>query len=56
MDSDKKPSENTTSANDNVNNNVTYTQSGEVTRKDDRDRNDSASDWNAELSRTGRNK
>ena len=56
MNSDKKPSEGTTSADDNVSNNVTYSESGEITREDERDRNDSTADWNAEDSRTGRNK
>ncbi|WP_181369443.1 hypothetical protein [Flavobacterium album] len=56
MNHDKKPSEGTTSADDNVNNNAHYSGSGEITRDDERDRNDSTEDWDAEDSRTGRNK
>jgi len=56
MDKDKKTEEGTTSADDNVNNNVRYSDSGEVIRDDERDRTDSTSDWNAEDSRTGRHK
>jgi hypothetical protein len=56
MDNKKKPSEGTTSADDNVSNNAQYAKDGEITRDDDRDRNNSADDWNAEQSRTGRNK
>lgn len=56
MQYDKKPSKRTTSADDNVSNNAHYTGSGEITRDDERDRNDSTEDWNAEDSRTGRNK
>lgn len=46
----------TTSADDNVNNNAHYDKSGKITRDDERDRKDSTDDWNAEDSRTGRNK
>jgi len=53
---DKKPSEGTTSADDNVNNNIHIDKNGNVIREDDRDRHDSSTDWNAEESRTGRNK
>ncbi|WP_154657757.1 hypothetical protein [Flavobacterium subsaxonicum] len=53
---DKKPSEGTTSADDNVNNNIHIDKNGNVTREDDRDRHDSSTEWNAEESRTGRNK
>ncbi|WP_185965521.1 hypothetical protein [Flavobacterium zepuense] len=56
MSTDKKPSEGTTSADDNVNNNIYIDKDGNVTRKDDRDRNDSTTDWDAEQSRTGRHK
>ncbi|MGQ2985180.1 hypothetical protein [Flavobacterium sp.] len=56
MKDDKKPSEGTTSADDKVDNNAHYSGSGEITRDDERDRNNSADDWNAEDSRTGRNK
>lgn len=56
MHNDKKPSEDTTSADDNVNNNAHYSESGEITREDDRDKHDSTTDWNAEESRTGRHK
>ncbi|MCW4470720.1 hypothetical protein OGH69_17240 [Flavobacterium sp. MFBS3-15] len=45
-----------TSADDNVNNNAHYTQSGEIIRDDERDRHNSTDEWNAEDSRTGRNK
>lgn len=56
METDKKPSENTTNANDNVDNNAHYTKDGEVMREDSRDKNDSTEDWDAEQSRTGRHK
>lgn len=56
MHNDKKPLETTKSANDNVNNNARYSESGEITRKDDRDKRDSTTDWNAEDSRTSRHK
>ena len=54
MDKDKPKG--TTSADDNVNNNAHYSESGEITRDDERDRKNSRDDWNAEDSRTGRNK
>ncbi len=56
MHPDKKPSEDTTSSDDNVSNNAHYSEAGEITRDDERDRSDSTEDWNAEDSRTGRNK
>ena len=56
MDTKKRPSEGTTSADDNVSNNAHYLKDGKITREDDRDRHNSADDWNAEKSRTGRNK
>ena len=46
----------TTAANDNVNNTARYSESGEISRDDERDQNKSADDWNAEENRTGRNK
>ena len=52
----KKPSEGTTSADDNVDHSARYSESGEITRDDERDQKDSTTDWNAEDSRTGRNK
>ena len=33
-----------------------YSESGEISRDDERDQNKSADDWNAEENRTGRNK
>jgi len=56
MSVDKKPSQGTTSADDNVNNNIRTDKDGNLTRVDDRDRNDSTTDWDAEQSRTGRHK
>lgn len=56
MDTSKKPSEGTTSADDNVNNNARYKGYGKTMRDDERDQKDSTTDWNAEDSRTGRNK
>lgn len=56
MNNDKKPSEGTISSDDNVSNNAHYTKDGKITRNDDRDRNNSSEDWNAEKNRTGRNK
>lgn len=56
MNTDKKPSEGTTSADDNVDHNAHYNTNGEITRDEERDRKDSTEDWNAEDSRTGRNK
>lgn len=51
-----KPNKGTTSTNDNVNNQARYDKNGNITRQDSRDRHNSADDWNAEESRTGRNK
>jgi hypothetical protein len=45
-----------TIADDKMDNNAHYDKNGNITRPDDRDRNNSADDWNAELSRTGRHK
>lgn len=56
MDIDKTNNSGTTSADDNVNNNARYDKNGNITRQDERDRHDSTEDWNAEDSRTGRNK
>lgn len=56
MNNEKRPSEGTTSSDDNVSNNAHYEKDGKITREDDRDRNNSTDDWNAEKSRTGRNK
>ena len=56
MQSEKKPSEQVNSADDNVSNNARYSESGEITREDERDKKDSAEDWNAEDSRTGHHK
>ena len=57
MNHDKRrPSEGTTSADDNVDHNARYSESGDITRQDERDRHDSDDDWNAEDSRTGRHK
>ena len=55
MSTDKKE-EGKTSADDNVNNNAHYSEDGEVTRPDDRDRHPGPDDWDAEKSRTGRHK
>lgn len=43
-------------ADDNVSNNAHYSESGEITREDERDRKKSSDDWNAERNRTGRHK
>lgn len=56
MRDDKNNNSGTTSSDDNVNNNAHYDSDGKITRDDERDRKDSADDWNAEESRTGRNK
>ena len=56
MNHDKKPSKGTTSGDDNVSNNARYSDSGKISRDDERDRGNSAEEWNAEDSRTGRNK
>lgn len=53
MDEKKKG---TITADDKVDNNARYSDSGEITRDDERDQHNSAEDWNAEDSRTGRNK
>ncbi|MGV3459455.1 MAG: hypothetical protein ACO1N9_03255 [Flavobacterium sp.] len=53
---DDKNNNGTTNADDNVSNNAHYDKTGKITRDDERDRKDSADDWDAELSRTGRNK
>ncbi len=45
-----------TTADDKVDNSAKYNELGEITRDDERDQNNSADDWNAEHSRTGRNK
>lgn len=44
------------SADDKVDNNARYDKNGKITRDDERDHNNSADEWNAEDSRTGRNK
>ena len=56
MSTDKKNDEGKTSADDNLNNNAHYSKDGEITREDDRDCHNSADEWDAEKSRTGRNK
>ncbi|MCO6149542.1 hypothetical protein [Flavobacterium sp. NRK1] len=56
MKDDKKPSESRITADDNMSNNAHYTKSGKVVREDERDQNDSSEEWNAEKSRTSRNK
>lgn len=56
MDTNKKPTGGTTSADDNVSNNIHIDKKGNITREDDRDRHDSTTDWDAEESRTGRHK
>ncbi|SFQ50144.1 hypothetical protein [Flavobacterium akiainvivens] len=53
---DDKNKQGKTSAEDNMGNNAEYDKNGNIHRTDDRDRNNSADDWNAELSRTGRHK
>jgi hypothetical protein len=55
MQSDKNP-KGRTSADDNMGNNAEYDKNGNISRTDDRDRHNSADDWNTELSRTGRHK
>ena len=55
MNSDKN-NEGKTSSDDNVNNNAHYDKDGNVTRPDERDHRNSADDWDAEKSRTGRHK
>jgi hypothetical protein len=52
MDKDERK----TLANDNMNNNARYDENGKITRTDDRDRKSPDEDWDAERSRTGRNK
>lgn len=56
MYTDDNEKEGKTQANDNFSNNARYDKNGNVSRTDDRDRNNPAEDWNAELSRTGRSK
>lgn len=56
MNADKKPVEGTIKADDNTDHNAHYTKSGEVYRDEERDQTDSTEQWNAEDSRTGRNK
>jgi YD repeat-containing protein len=56
MNQDKKPTERKTTSDDNVSNNAHYSESGEITRDDDRDRKNSTDDWDAEHNRTGRHK
>lgn len=56
MNSDKKPSEGNRSADDNTDHAAHYDKDGNITRDDERDRKDSTDDWDAEDSRTGRNK
>lgn len=56
MNDKKNTSEGKTLANDNVSNNAHYSKDGKITREDDRDRNKSMDDWNAEQNRSGRNK
>ena len=56
MNTDKKNDDGKTSSDDNLNNNAHYSKDGEITREDDRDKHPDAFDWDAEKSRTGRNK
>jgi YD repeat-containing protein len=56
MDNKEKTAEGTTSTDDNVSNNAHYDKDGNISREDDRDRHNSADDWNAEENRTGRHK
>ncbi len=53
---DKKTHVDTTQADDNVSHNAHYDSNGEPNQFDERDRKDSTEEWNAEHSRTGRNK
>lgn len=53
---DKKTHTDTTQANDNVSHNAHYGENGEPNQFDERDRKDSTEEWNAEHSRTSRNK
>lgn len=52
---DKTP-KGTTNSDDDVSNNAHYSESGEVTHEDGRDRNKSTDDWDAEKNRSGRHK
>lgn len=45
-----------TLTNDNMSNNAHYDKNGKITRTDDRDKKSPDEDWDAEKSRTGRNK
>lgn len=56
MTDDKNLKEGEISSDDNTGNNAHYDKDGNITRTDDRDRHKSADDWDAEKSRTGRNK
>ncbi|MCR5862619.1 hypothetical protein LRS05_16755 [Flavobacterium sp. J372] len=56
MKDNKNNNPGTRSADDKVDNNAHYDDKGKITRDDERDRKNSSDDWNAEDSRTGRNK
>lgn len=53
---DKKTHTDTMQADDNVSHNAHYGENGEPNQFDERDRKDSTEEWNAEHSRTSRNK
>jgi hypothetical protein len=57
MDIKNKPADNEKiQANDDVSQNAHYEENNGPEQLDERDRNDSTEDWNAEQSRTGRHK
>lgn len=56
MNDDKKTHIENTQANDDVSHNAHYDKDGKPSQFDERDLNESADDWNAEQSRTGRHK
>lgn len=56
MSNNKKSPKGTLNSDDDVSNNAHYSESGEINHEDDRDRNKSTDDWNAEKNRSGRHK
>lgn len=56
MKDDKKQPQRNIDSDDNVSHNAHYDKSGEPSQFDERDLNKSSEEWDAEKSRTGRNK
>lgn len=56
MSNNKKSPKGTLNSDDDVSNNAHYSESGEISHEDNRDRKKSTDDWDAEKNRSGRHK